>query len=248
MQFTIAAILTLAGSALAQTPGFNPLTAPTMNEVIPAGKPYAIKWTPQGGNGAPVSLYAYAGESASTLQEISTIATGVEASLGRFEWNIDAAIGGKFKAYGIKIALASNKETYQWSNPFTISAAEGSSSASSSSSSSPATTTASTSSSAATSKTEDASVTTTKPTLSSTTIPTTSSSTSITIPIGNLSTSAVGTGGATTQVTLVTSTSRTSSAGGSATSPATVPTGGAVAKGASSIAIVGGLAMAVLAL
>lgn len=244
MQFTITAILALAGSALAQTLGFNPLTAPTMNEVIPAGKPYAIKWTPQGGNGAPVSLYAYAGESASTLQEISTIATGVEASLGRFEWNIDAAIGGKFKAYGIKIALASDKETYQWSNPFTISAAEGSSSALSSSS--PATTTASTSSSAVTSKT-DASVTTTKPTLSSTTIPTTSSSVSITIPIGNMST-AVGTGGATTQVTLVTSTSRTSSAGGSATSPPAVPTGGAVAKGASSIAIVGGLAMAVLAL
>ncbi|KLU83601.1 hypothetical protein MAPG_02654 [Magnaporthiopsis poae ATCC 64411] len=247
MQFTIAAILALAGSALAQTPGFNPLTNPTMNEVIPAGKPYTIKWTPQGGNGAPVSLYAYAGESASTLQEISTIATGVDASQGKFEWNINPAIGGKYKAYGIKIALTSDKETYQWSNPFTISAAEGSSSAASSSSS-PATTTASTSSSAATSMTDNASVTTSKP-VSSTTIPTTSSSVAITTHMGNLSTTAVVTGGATTQVTLVTSTSRASSAAaGSTTSPATVPTGAAVAKGASSIAVVAGLAMAVLAL
>jgi hypothetical protein len=247
MQFTIAAILALAGFALAQTPGFNPLTNPTMNEVIPAGKPYTIKWTPQGGNGAPVSLYAYAGESASTLQEISTIATGVEASLGKFEWNISPAIGGKYKAYGIKIALASDKETYQWSNPFTISAAEGSSSAASSSS--PATTAASTSSSAATSKTDSVSTTTSKPIYSSTTVPTTSSSIAITTPMGNLSTSAVPTGGAATQVTLVTSTSRASSAaGGSATSPATVPTGAAVTKGASSIAVVAGLAMAVIAL
>jgi hypothetical protein len=246
MQFTIAAILALAGFALAQTPGFNPLTNPTMNEVIPAGKPYTIKWTPQGGNGAPVSLYAYAGESASTLQEISTIATGVEASLGKFEWNISPAIGGKYKAYGIKIALASDKETYQWSNPFTISAAEGSSSAASSSS--PATTAASTSS-AATSKTDSVSTTTSKPIYSSTTVPTTSSSIAITTPMGNLSTSAVPTSGAATQVTLVTSTSRASSAaGGSATSPATVPTGAAVTKGASSIAVVAGLAMAVIAL
>jgi hypothetical protein len=79
MQFSVAAFLALAGSAIAQyvepTSGFNPLTTPTSNEVIPAGKPFTIKWTPAGGNGAPVSLYAYAGESASTLQEVGTIAS-----------------------------------------------------------------------------------------------------------------------------------------------------------------------------
>lgn len=245
MQFTVTAILALVGSALAQTPGFNPLTHPTMNEVIPAGKMYPIKWTPQGGNGAPVSLYVYAGESASTLQEISTLATGVEASLGRFEWNVDAAIGGKYKAYGIKIALSSDKEVYQWSNPFTVSAAEGSSSTSSVVS----TTKTDSTSSSATAKTESSSVATTKASVSTTVVPTTSSSIVISTPMGNLSTSATATRSATTQVTLVTSTSRASSApGGSSTSPATVPTGGAVAKGASSIAIIGGLAMAVLAL
>ncbi|KAL8388441.1 hypothetical protein RB595_009242 [Gaeumannomyces hyphopodioides] len=243
MQFTVTAILAIVGSALAQTPNFNPLTQPTMNEVIPAGKMYAIKWTPQGGNGAPVSLYAYAGESASTLQEISTIASGVEASLGRFEWNVDAAIGGKYKAYGIKIALASDKEVYQWSNPFTVSAAEGSSSTSSSVS----TTKASSTSSSVTAKTDSSSVTSTKASVSTTMVLTTSSSIVTSTPIGNLSTSA--TRSATTQVTLITSTSRVSTApGGSSTAPVTVPTGGAVTKGASSIAIIGGLAMAVLAL
>ncbi|KAL8415925.1 hypothetical protein RB596_006489 [Gaeumannomyces avenae] len=241
MQFTVTAILALVGSAFAQTPNFNPLTNPLSGEVIPAGKMYPIKWTPQGGNGAPVSLYAYAGESASTLQEIGVIATGVEASLGRFEWNVDPAIGGKYKAYGIKIALASDKEVYQWSNPFTVSAAEGSSSTSS-----VVSTKASSSSSSMSVKTDSSSVTSTKATVSSTTVaPITSSTMVISTPIGNLSTSA--TRATSSQVTLVTSTS-SRAAGTSPTSPVTVPTGAAVTKGASSIAIIAGMAMAVLAL
>ncbi|EJT72769.1 hypothetical protein GGTG_09625 [Gaeumannomyces tritici R3-111a-1] len=244
MQFTVTAILALVGSALAQTPNFNPLTNPLSGEVIPAGKMYPIKWTPQGGNGAPVSLYAYAGESASTLQEIGVIATGVEASLGRFEWNVDAAIGGKYKAYGIKIALASDKEVYQWSNPFTVSAAVGSSSTSSVVSTK-ASSSASSSSSMSV-KTDSSSVTSTKATVSSTTVAPITSSTMVTsTPIGNLSTSA--TRATSSQVTLVTSTS-SRAAGTSPTVPVTVPTGGAVTKGASSIAIIAGLAMAVLAL
>lgn len=249
MQLSVAAFLAIAGSALAQfvdpTAGFDPLTNPTANEVIPAGKPFTIKWT-QGGPTGPISLYAYAGDSASTLQEVGTIATGLDASLGKYDWNVDVALGGKYKAYGIKIALASNKNVYQWSQPFTISGSGGASTAPGSSSAVPSSASSSAGSSAAqtgTTYTPTTLATTTSCDSSTTSAPTV---TSVSIPVGNLSTTAAGLPSTSGPVTLPSASGNRPA--GTTTAPASVPTGAAVTLGASSFAVLGGLAMAVMAL
>jgi len=73
------ALATTTTSVLAQTVGFNPITAPTSGETLIPGTTYTIKWTPSEPAG-PVSLILLQGLTNTTLQIGNTIA-GMAAQL-----------------------------------------------------------------------------------------------------------------------------------------------------------------------
>ncbi|KFY00489.1 hypothetical protein V490_01325, partial [Pseudogymnoascus sp. VKM F-3557] len=70
MQFSFAnaclLALATATSVLAETVGFDVLTAPAMHEVLQAGSKFTIKWTPSEPAG-PITLLLMQGETAKTL-------------------------------------------------------------------------------------------------------------------------------------------------------------------------------------
>ncbi|TLS27553.1 hypothetical protein PpBr36_05395 [Pyricularia pennisetigena] len=229
MQYSLAAILALAGSAIAQTPGFHALVKPVRDEVIPAGKPFTLEWQ-AGGQDGPVNFVLTGGETHALLQEIGTVATGIDSKLGKYTWNVDASLGDK-KAYGLKIVLASDPTIFQWSNPFTIKASSDKTVANSTS-----TSTTSSAFSTITSASRAPSTTSTMIKVNSTTIPTNGSSTAT-------RSSAPG----------ATTLTQTATQGVAQPTRATTPsspqaTGAAAALGFSSAALVGGVFMAVLGL
>ncbi|KAI6378749.1 hypothetical protein MCOR25_002168 [Pyricularia grisea] len=227
MQYSLAAILALAGSVVAQTPGFHPLVKPASNEVIPAGKPYTLEWQ-SGGQDGPVNFVLTGGETHATLQEIGTVATGIDSTLGKYTWNVASSLGDQ-KAYGLKIVLASDTSVFQWSNPFTIKASTDKSTTNSTSSATSSTTTS-------------ASSTTTTP--ASTTIKVNSTTISSNASITATKSSAPG---------VATTLTQTATQGVAQSTRTTTPsspqaTGAAAAIGFSSAALVGGVFMAVLGL
>ncbi|TLD20619.1 hypothetical protein PspLS_08587 [Pyricularia sp. CBS 133598] len=226
--YSLAAILALAGSAIAQTPGFHALVKPVRDEVIPAGKPFTLEWQ-AGGQDGPVNFVLTGGETHALLQEIGTVATGIDSKLGKYTWDVSATLGDK-KAYGLKIVLASDPTVFQWSNPFTIKATSDKPSNNNSTSAAPSTITSP--SSAA-------------PTAASTTLVKTNSTT-VSTNASMTATKSSAPGGATTLT-------KTSTQGVAQPTRATTPsspqaTGAAAALGFSSAALVGGVFMAVLGL
>ncbi|KFY35047.1 hypothetical protein V494_06254 [Pseudogymnoascus sp. VKM F-4513 (FW-928)] len=120
--FTKACLLALATatSVLAQeaTDGFNVLTAPKVNEVLQAGTKYTIKWSPSD-PAAPITLIFMQGNKANNLSVVAEpIAKSIDSALGKFEWSVPTY--APYEAYGIRLDLDSDKETFQYSNPFTI--------------------------------------------------------------------------------------------------------------------------------
>ncbi|ELR10535.1 hypothetical protein VC83_05137 [Pseudogymnoascus destructans] len=123
--FAKACLLALATttSVLAQIPGFNVLTAPTSQEVIPAGSTFTIRWTPSNPP-APITLFLIQGKDAQSLNIADkAIASSIDSSLGHFDWAVPAS--APFAAYGILLQLDSNHAQFQYSNPFTISGGAG---------------------------------------------------------------------------------------------------------------------------
>jgi hypothetical protein len=122
MQYALAALLALAGAALAQVDGFDAITSPPEGSTLKAGDTFAIVWEP-----APaeldeelVDIILLAGSSPSTLDAVEpAIAEGVTNKAGTFEWEIPADLGDK-ATYGIKIQLQSDPKTFQFSFPFEI--------------------------------------------------------------------------------------------------------------------------------
>ncbi|QBZ63601.1 hypothetical protein PoMZ_05285 [Pyricularia oryzae] len=229
MQYSLAAILALAGSVIAQTPGFHALVKPVRDEVIPAGKPYTLEWQP-GGQDGPVNFVLTGGETHALLQEIGTVATGIDSKVGSYIWNVDASLGDK-KAYGLKIVLASDPTVFQWSNPFTIKPVTDKPVTNSTSSAAPSTITS------ASSAAPTAAATTLVKTNSTTTIPSNSSMTA----------TRSGAPGSPTTLTQ-TATQGVPQATRTTTPSSPQATGAAAAFGFSSAALVGGVFMAVLGL
>lgn len=221
---TTAAILAFASSVLAQTPGFNPITKPTKDEVVPAGEIYEIDWQPSDNYTGTVTLSLLGGSSPSTLQDISVIVAGLPSSKGAYDWSVDKTLG-KAKTYGIRLSLDSDKSIFQYSFPFQIKESTGDSGNSKDDGTSTSESTSATTTAAST-KSVDSTIT------SVTTI--TSNA-----PSNNLSTTAA----ASRSVVTLTTTSAKSS-----TSATTVSSNPAAVVGASSFALFGGLAMAVFAL
>ncbi|KAI1390298.1 Ser-Thr-rich glycosyl-phosphatidyl-inositol-anchored membrane family-domain-containing protein [Hypoxylon trugodes] len=256
-----ASALAFAASALAQTAGYAVLTSPAEGEKVASGKTFTIKWE-AGKYTGPATISLLGGDSPTTLVPGPTIAT-VDVADGSFAWNVDCSLG-KEKTYGIKVTSSADKDTFQYSFPFAISGPSCSSGAGeyptlSSSSSSAAGYPTSTPEGYPTSTPEGYPTSTPEgyPTSTPESYPTssisssagypTSNSTSVSAPSyptgypsGNLSTSAY--------PTTLTSTSVAQYPTGSATTsaPATIPTSGANSAAAGSLALVCGVAFAVL--
>jgi len=117
----VAAVASLASGAFAQTGGlwsFNAISAPAKNEDVPAGKPYTIKWSPDGikqtytimlMNGCP-----------GNCMDIGPIGSALE-NTGSFVWTPEAALGKEGTGYGLRL-IAEQTKNFQWSGNFGIAA------------------------------------------------------------------------------------------------------------------------------
>ncbi|KAH9888228.1 Ser-Thr-rich glycosyl-phosphatidyl-inositol-anchored membrane family-domain-containing protein [Xylariomycetidae sp. FL2044] len=234
----VATVLAFAGRTIAQTAGFGVMSVPGQAEEVPSGETFTIEWDASTYTGA-ISLSLIGGATQNTQVPISTIATGIDITTESFAWSVDCELGTD-AVYGLKLSLDSDPDTFQWSFPFAI---KGPSCGSSSSSSS-ATVDYPTSSSAAppsstpvssypVSISTSTTSTVVKPSYSASVTSTSSGFPTLT-PTGNGTTTA-------TPTTLVT----TTPSGTGSSSP--LPTAGAGKAAAGSLALIGGLAAALLA-
>jgi len=234
MRFSILAVLGFASVTLAQgeyieaTPGFNVLSKPAFDEVIPAGKATEIEWDPTAEFPETISILLYGGDSRSTLDKVISIASGVDSADGTYSWTVPATLGSH-KVYGVRIESETNSTRYQWGNPFTIKAGKGS-------------TTTVTTTSAVTSETSTQAPTSTKASETSKATTETKTTLSTTFTLSNSSAAPTQTVSTTIFEDDVTTTSTATT-----TSVTVIPSGAAAAIGASSFALLGGVAMAVLA-
>jgi len=237
MRFSITAVFAFAAAVMAQNPteGFDVITKPTEGEKVPAGSTYDIVWEPSAAHPGSITIGLLGGASPQTLSVVDTIAEGVDASTGTYSWDVPSTLG-KLATYGIIITLESDTKVFQYGFPFKI---VGGSSDSTSTSTGTATATASESETVSTksstkTKTHSTSVTSTGFSIPSSTIVSSTIS-------GNLSTTARHQTTITSSVIVTAPTSTRSSTTG-------VATNGVASLAAGSFAMLGGVAMAVLAL
>ncbi|GAB1310159.1 hypothetical protein MFIFM68171_00369 [Madurella fahalii] len=241
MQFTLATVLALANAALAQVAGFHAITQPAEGEQVPAGSTYEIVWQPNADYPGTIVIGLLGGATPATLSVVDTIAAGVDGSTGSYSWTVDEALGD-LDTYGIMITLEDDVSVFQYGFPFQIIPSADDSddedddtSSSSSSSSSSAITTASET------ETETETVTRTGSGSSEATATVTPTISSSTIR-GNLSTTSTASRSTITTVVTQQPPSTTSS------STTSIATNGVASVAAGSFALLGGVAMAVLAL
>jgi hypothetical protein len=225
---SLGAVLAFASAAFAQTAGFDPITKPTSGEAVPAGQTYEIVWLPSAQYPGTIALSLLGGATPSTLQTVATIATGVQNSVGKYSWAVDKSLGA-LATYGIQITLESNRTIFQYGFPFRI--VGGGSSSSTSASATGSTSRAASSSTTAGSSSSAARSTSSVVTSSSSVRP--SNSTSSTARPS----------------TVTTATSSTIRPSTTTAAPTTtrVPAGAATLAGGS-FAVLGGLAVALLAM
>lgn len=103
------------------TPNFNPIGRPLL-EVVEAGKPFTITWTPTTSN--TISLVLLKGPSGNVVP-VETIAEGLK-NTGSYEYSFPGSFGASSDAtgYGIQIIDDVNGN-YQYSTQFGISVPEG---------------------------------------------------------------------------------------------------------------------------
>ncbi|KAM5355753.1 hypothetical protein ACJ41O_002399 [Fusarium nematophilum] len=126
MQFTIsaAALLAFAAKAFAQTADFDPIFKPDAWQSVPAGQSFQITWdAPAKYAGQKVTISLIGGDSQNTQVPIKDIATGINNDAEAYNWAVDADLGDK-NVYGLVIKLESNPDVFQYSNPFKIAASE----------------------------------------------------------------------------------------------------------------------------
>lgn len=114
------AVLAFAASALAQTADFNPVYAPSQDQVVPAGQPFKVTWSaPAKYSSGTVSISLIGGADQNSLVPIGTIATGVPNSALSYTWNVDAALGDK-ATYGLVFKWEADPSIFQYSQRFSI--------------------------------------------------------------------------------------------------------------------------------
>lgn len=113
-------------------PSGNPISKPGLNEIVPAGKPYAITWNPT--TTGAVTIVLLRGPSTNVIP-IATIAQGID-NTGTFEWTPSTSLEPDTTHYGIQLLVDATGQ-YQYSTQFGISNPDYSSASSSIASSSP---------------------------------------------------------------------------------------------------------------
>lgn len=122
MQFSIsaAAVLAFVASAFAQTADFDAVNTPAAWEVLPAGSTFKISWqAPAKYDGETISISLIGGATQGTQVPLIDIAAGVANEAGAYEWAIPASLGDA-AVYGLVLKLESNPAVFQYSNPFKI--------------------------------------------------------------------------------------------------------------------------------
>jgi hypothetical protein len=133
MRFSVAALVSaFAAVAAAYTspdyskaPQGNAIRSPTLNEQVPEGKPYTIKWDHD--LGKTVSIVLLRGPSTNVVP-IQTLAESIPNS-GEFSWTPSTTLTPDVTHYGLLIVVEDsgvNHAAYQWSTQFGLSKAEGS--------------------------------------------------------------------------------------------------------------------------
>ncbi|KFH48014.1 hypothetical protein ACRE_010470 [Hapsidospora chrysogenum ATCC 11550] len=114
------AVLAFAASAMAQTADFNPVYSPKDGEVVPAGSTFEVTWSaPAKYKDGTVSISLIGGADQSTLVPITDIASGIANSAETYQWAVNPDLGGE-QLYGLVFRLESNPDIFQYSQPFTI--------------------------------------------------------------------------------------------------------------------------------
>jgi hypothetical protein len=237
MRFSIASVFALATAVMAQTEGFNVITKPVKGEQVPAGSTYEIVWQPSAAHPGEITIGLLGGSSPQTLSVVDTIATAVDGEAGTYSWSVPSTLGD-LETYGIMITLESDKSVFQYGFPFQIVADE-SGSSSSAEATATATPTDSETTETATSSTKATKSAKTSVTSTTFSVP---SSTIVSSTIkGNLSTTVSPSSTITTSVISETATE-------TETATSSIATNGVASLAAGSFAMLGGVAMAVLAL
>ncbi|KAJ4417751.1 hypothetical protein N0V85_001722 [Neurospora sp. IMI 360204] len=119
MRFSVATVLAIATAVFAQTDGFDVISNPYVGEKVLAGLPCEIKWAPSSEYQGTVRIDVLGGTTPQTLNKVGTVASGVDSSKGSYKWNVDSHLGTA-NTYGIQITLESNDKVFQYSFPFHI--------------------------------------------------------------------------------------------------------------------------------
>ncbi|KAJ5944289.1 hypothetical protein N7516_004457 [Penicillium verrucosum] len=135
MRFSVATVFSaLVGLSVAYTapdytknPTGNAISSPSLNEIVPEGKTYTIKWSPT--TTGPISLVLLRGPS-NNVVPLKTLAESIPNS-GEFKWTPGSDLEADVSHYGLLLVVEGTGQ-YQYSTQFGLSAAAGSSSSSSS--------------------------------------------------------------------------------------------------------------------
>jgi len=111
------AALTSAYHAPVGDPSGNPIVKPTLNEIVPVGKPYAITWTPT--TTGPVTILLLRGPSTNVVPIGAPIASGID-NTGTFEWTPPTTLEADTSHYGIQLIVDATGQ-FQYSTQFGIS-------------------------------------------------------------------------------------------------------------------------------
>jgi hypothetical protein len=125
----VSAFVALAAAATTpdynKAPQGNAVRSPSLNEQVPEGKAYTIKWDHDLGN--TVSIVLLRGPSTNVVP-IATLAESIPNS-GEFVWTPSTDLTPDVTHYGLLIVVedaGANHGAYQWSTQFGLSKAEGS--------------------------------------------------------------------------------------------------------------------------
>lgn len=108
-----------------QKPTGNAISSPGLNEIVPEGKAYTIKWTPT--TTGPISLVLLRGPS-ENVQPLKTLAEKIQ-NTGEFKWTPGSDLTPDTTHYGLLLVVEGTGQ-YQYSTQFGLSAAAGSGSGS----------------------------------------------------------------------------------------------------------------------
>lgn len=111
------AALTSAYHAPVGDPSGNPIVKPSLNEIVPVGKPYAITWTPT--TTGPVTILLLRGPSTNVVPIGAPIASSID-NTGTFEWTPPTTLEADTSHYGIQLIVDATGQ-FQYSTQFGIS-------------------------------------------------------------------------------------------------------------------------------